>query len=236
MQLKMKLAGNPELFPNDTVKMQYAFSLFRKDALTWAEPYIQRKAGYELDDFDEFENAVETAFGDPNPKATAEQKLRELRQGNKEVATYLTEFNSIIAHLNINNESIVTHFRFRLNDRIKERLIRQTVPDNFADFARHINTLDNELRAFEMEKKYKGSNLPRGLDTRYTANTGRPTWKGNNLRTNHGPFRTNSERYVEKRTEYRPPSDYNRRSTSSNNYYGPGPMELGATHQRPSPQ
>ena len=74
-QLNMKFKGNAIKFPTNFEKILYACAYLRGRALDWAEPYINSKPGYIFQDLTEFYQRLEDAFGDPNPQATAEQKL-----------------------------------------------------------------------------------------------------------------------------------------------------------------
>lgn len=75
MQLDMKWKGNEERFPTEESKINYAYSFMRDRALDWAAPYIEGKDGYTIENTTQFQEQIQLAFGDPNPKATAEQRL-----------------------------------------------------------------------------------------------------------------------------------------------------------------
>src|SRR5947207_12035806 len=74
-QLNMKFKGNAAKFSTDFEKILYACTYLRGRALDWAESYINGKPGYVFQDLAEFYQRLEDTFGDPNPQATAEQKL-----------------------------------------------------------------------------------------------------------------------------------------------------------------
>ena len=54
----------------------------------------------DLDDLAELIDILETTFGDPDRVATAERKLRSLRQANWDFSTYYAEFTRYAADTN----------------------------------------------------------------------------------------------------------------------------------------
>ena len=81
-QLRLKAA----LYPDDQSKLRYPVSLLEDRALDQITPYIEDDR-IDLDDLAELIGILETAFGDPDRVATAERKLRSLRQANWDFST-----------------------------------------------------------------------------------------------------------------------------------------------------
>ena len=72
------------------------------------------------------------------------------------VSQYHTEFQSIIVHLELNDEAKILYFRNGLDARIEKHLIgREKIPNTFEDFVQLTIRLDNDIRAFEARQNYR---------------------------------------------------------------------------------
>ena len=78
-QLRLKAA----LYPDHQSQLRYAVSLLEDRALDQVTPHIANDR-INLDDLAGLISILETAFGDPDKVATAERKLRNLRQANRD--------------------------------------------------------------------------------------------------------------------------------------------------------
>ena len=234
MQLDMKWTGNEERFPTEESKLNYAYSFMRGRALDWAEPYIEGKDGYEFKTTAEFKEQIKLAFGDPNPQATAEQRLRKCRQRGQEASSYHTEFQSIVTHLKLDDTAKILYFKHSLDDTIKERFIGRTdIPTTFPAFVQLAIRLDNDIRSFEAERGYRRQDYPRRHEYKpppyprqnfdHKPNELKPRTWNNNTRQN---YPQNKPRTQE------PRSENSTAYTGKGAYYGPGPMEIGAVHAR----
>jgi hypothetical protein len=87
----MKLAGDACHFPNPQHQLQYTFGLLVGQAFVQAEAYITDE-DINLANVLMLIIVLEMAFGDPDCVATAEQKLEELTQTDRDFSTYYTEF------------------------------------------------------------------------------------------------------------------------------------------------
>ena len=120
----MKFKGNATKFLTDFEKILYACAYLRGRALDWAEPYINGKPGYIFQDLAEFYQRLEDTFSDPNPQATAEQKLQQCYQGTQEMSAYYTNFQNIINLLELDNHVKIMFFHNSICEKVKELLVR----------------------------------------------------------------------------------------------------------------
>jgi len=105
-QLLMVIRHKPTSFPDEQLKMRYAFKCRRGIALGLMLPPVREDGTIRLEDLPAVIQLLEAAFGDPDRVATAEQKMRETKQKNRVVPQYYAEFQVISADLDCNPSAL----------------------------------------------------------------------------------------------------------------------------------
>jgi len=82
-QLRMVIRHKPASFPDEQSKMRYAFNRLMGVALGQILPHVGEDGTIGLEDLPAFIQLLEAAFGDPDRVATAERKMREIKQKNR---------------------------------------------------------------------------------------------------------------------------------------------------------
>jgi hypothetical protein len=202
VQLRMKIHGNSARFPTDKMQINYACSLLRGKALSWAVPYVEEKPGYVFQNMADFIEQIRANFGDPNPQATADQQIRNLRQGNKDCSAYHTQFTEYSTVLEWDDKSQISQFWQGLTPNLQRMLIgRNDIPTEFNKYAQLCIRLDNELRAYQQRNQ---------------------TWRQERPRTQYQTSPRIGRSDTARSTQY----------TGSHAYHGPEPMELDSTHRK----
>jgi hypothetical protein len=130
----MKLAGNTSHFPNLQHQLWYTFGLLVGQAFTQVSAYITNK-GINQADVSALIMVLETTFGDPNPVATAEQKLEVHKQTNCNFSTYYAKFKCYAADIQWIDPAQHTTLMRGLNNEIKDVLtLSDNVPQQFQEF------------------------------------------------------------------------------------------------------
>lgn len=213
--LAMNFSASPNTYTTENSKIATAGSYLKDSAHSWFHPHLDRRTGaYAWTTYADFLSAFEAAFGDPNPRKTAEDKLRALKQGNRECSQVLAEFLTITAVLHYSDENLISAFEHVLNEGVTDRIYSQPEPPtSFEEFSKLCIVMDNNQRAYE--RRY-GSTSRRQPTIRPFV----PTYSRN---FNAGP--QPRPQYPQQQTVR-----YNPRSTAFGNH--PGPMDLGATQRR----
>ena len=77
------------------------------------------------------------------------------------MSAYYTNFQNIINHLDLDDHAKIMFFRNGIREKVKELLIgRDKIPTTFVDFVQLCIRLDNDIRAFEIERTYKNRTNP----------------------------------------------------------------------------
>lgn len=155
LQIRLK-AG---MLPDDQTRLRYAISLLKGPALDQVAAYIQNDR-IDLSNLDQLTRILETAFGDPDRKSTAETKLLTIRQANRDFSTYFAEFQRYASEVEWNSSAKLARLRNGLSQEILNDLITITEPVDFTEFAALCQRLDNKRRALTTSRRPFGPTRP----------------------------------------------------------------------------
>ena len=153
-QLHLVFRSDPTRYEDTQAKLAYAASHLSGAAKKWFTPRVNESTGaISFAHFEAFIAALKAAFDDPDAPATAERKLRSLRQGTDACSTYHSKFTSYMAVLSWDNSAQVSWFRNGLRDEVKDLLIARDLPEDFNQFVQLCIKMDNAWRSRQQEKK-----------------------------------------------------------------------------------
>jgi hypothetical protein len=145
-QLRMVIRHKPASFPDEQSKMRYAFNRLRGIALGQILPHVQEDGTIGLGDLPAFIQLLEAAFGDPDRVATAERKMREIKQKNREFSQYYAEFQVIAADLDWNPSALRNALRMGLSEEMKDSFTYSDMPEELPVFVTVCQKRDNQIR------------------------------------------------------------------------------------------
>jgi hypothetical protein len=160
-QLRMVIRHKPASFPDEQSKMRYAFNRLRGVALGQILPHVREDGTIGLEDLPAFIQLLEAAFGDPDRVATAERKMREIKQKNREFSQYYAEFQVIAADLDWNPSALRNALRMGLSEEMKDSFTYSDMPEELPAFVTVCQKRDNQIRQRRAEKaaQNKGSGV-----------------------------------------------------------------------------
>jgi hypothetical protein len=158
--LLLKLSSDHDLFPDEQRKLAYTIGRLEGAAFNHLLPYVQ-PTGVNLENVDALVEVLETAFGDPDRVGSAERALENLRQNNRDFATYYAEFSRLIADVEWRSDPAARHALKRgLSFDIRQELVHHDIPESMTEFVRLCQKLDNRIRAFAAEQRPRSSFRP----------------------------------------------------------------------------
>jgi len=92
--------------PNEQSKMRDAFNCLSGVALGQILPHVRENGEIGLEVLQGFIQLLEAVFGDPDRVATAEGKMRDIKQKNPEFSQYYAEIQVIAAELDWNPSAL----------------------------------------------------------------------------------------------------------------------------------
>lgn len=123
-------------------------------AAPWARQYTKRIAKGELTTWTDFLKEFKAAFADPNPKGTAQTKLRALKQGSSTCDEYLAIFDTYAADSGLGDEALWGTMRENLNEALVDSIYRSfPFPADYEGFKLRARLLDRNWRERQAEKQ-----------------------------------------------------------------------------------
>ncbi|OAA35974.1 pol protein [Beauveria brongniartii RCEF 3172] len=138
-------------------------------------------------DYDNFEELLKTAFGDPDEIRTATRKLKALKQTGS-AQHYAREFRRIATLIDWDDDSQMELFYDGLREDVKDEIAKEDRPDDFDRFVEKAIKIDNRLYARKLERGGKGTSYRNNPPRRYQANTGRRRNGSTAYGTHSGPM------------------------------------------------
>jgi len=151
-QLRMVIRHKPASFPDEQSKMRYAFNRLRGIALGQILPHVREDGTIGLEDLSAFIQLLEAAFGDPDRVATAERRMREIKQKNREFSQYYAEFQVIAADLDWNPSALRNALRMGLSEEMKDSFTYSDMLEELPAFVTVCQKRDNQIRQRRAEK------------------------------------------------------------------------------------
>jgi hypothetical protein len=167
-KLRAYFKYNNEEFYEEELKVLFAASLLKGNALTWFEPTLRDFVDNPLEDdredetnrafssFMAFEDNLKKTFGEPDETRAAQRELQQLKQRTS-VSAYATEFRRISSKLGWDDDVLIAIFYPGLKDEVKDDLVMLDQPDTFPEYVEQAVKIDNRLYERRMEKGQRGT-------------------------------------------------------------------------------
>jgi len=142
----MVIRHKPASFPDEQSKMRYAFNRLRGVAFRQILPHVREDGTIGVEDLSALIQLPEAAFGDPDRVATAERKMRVIKQKNREFSQYYAEFQVIAADLDWNPSALRNALRMGLSEAMKDSFTYSDMPEELPAFVTVCQKRDNQIR------------------------------------------------------------------------------------------
>jgi len=147
-KLALVFSSDPTRYTTDAAKISYAASYLSCLAADWFEPHLNKATGaIRFATYEAFVQVLKNAYDDPDACATAERKLHNLKQGNKDCSAYHAEFCTYATTLNDNDMTKISFLSNGANQDLKTALSYQaSLPETFDEFVQLCIKLDNRAK------------------------------------------------------------------------------------------
>jgi len=147
-KLALVFSSDPTRYTTDAAKISYAASYVSRSAADWFEPHLNKAtSAIRFTTYEAFVQALKNAYDDPDAHATAERKLYNLKQGNKDCSAYHAEFCTYATTLNYDDMTKILFFSNGANQDLKTLLSYQaSLPKTFDEFVQLCIKLDNRAK------------------------------------------------------------------------------------------
>ena len=150
IMLKSKLRVNEDWYPTPEAQINYAFGRLEGKAEQQILPRMNPNNAAFIKDMPSFYQALESYFGDPDKKWTAQHFIIKLRQANKPFAEYLSQFQAHIGKTGFDGANQLYFFKNGLSKELSTYLIpMNTKSMDLNTLIETCQKLDNELRRIQ---------------------------------------------------------------------------------------
>ena len=159
------MAYGDDASPKDRARVMFVISLMEKDAMAWAQRYVDTlsttKPHAHLDHYSDFMEAMEKHFGDQDRKRRAEDKIEQLSQGSRPAADYIAEFSNLIAIAGWTEFAPKYRaFRRGVSPKVLDLLIYAPRPKTMEEAYENVMNADSRIREDEVERKHRNALHP----------------------------------------------------------------------------
>lgn len=145
-QLRRKLAGNNDHYPDTQHQLYYAIGLLEGPAL--AQVVAKTDNGQvHFEDIDAFYTFLRKAFGDPDRKATAQRELNGIKQANKEFSVFYADFSRLAAESGFDEYALKFLLEQSISAELSDLMLHHDTPDEYQKYVDLLQNLDSRHRA-----------------------------------------------------------------------------------------
>lgn len=120
-QCELHFLSRPEVFSSDMSKITFMISYLSGEAASWAGVLVKQK-DLALYDFKLFKEEFSKLFDKRQESLQVDGELLELKQGNRELVSYITQFKTLVVESNWPEEKRASLFYRGLRDELKDAL------------------------------------------------------------------------------------------------------------------
>jgi len=141
-------------YTSNAAKIAYTASFLTGSAADWFEPHLNKNSSTtNFSSYGEFTVTLKNAYDDPDARAIAQRKLRNLKQGDKNCSTYHAEFVTYTTVLNYDDATKIQFFTEGANYDLKTTIAYQhSPPETFDQFVQLCIKLDNSMKLLNTRK------------------------------------------------------------------------------------
>jgi len=200
-RLALVFSSDSTRYATDAAKIAYAGSFLTGSAADWFEPHLNKTSGTtDFSSYGEFAIALKNAYDDPDARATAQRKLRNLKQGDKDCSTYYAEFATYATVLNYDDATKIQFFTEGANHDLKTTIAYQpSPPETFDQFVQLCIKLDNSMKLLNIQKPQPRAPAPAPAQAKPIPTTATGTAPGpmdlSNAQRRRGPISEEVRRF-----------------------------------------
>ena len=115
-RLTLVFSSDPSWYQQASAKIAYATSYLAGYTANWFEPHLNKDNGStDFETYSAFVTALKNAYDDPDARATAERKLLNWKQGDRDCLAYHAEFATYVTILNYDDQTKISFFTNGVN-------------------------------------------------------------------------------------------------------------------------
>lgn len=122
IKMRGKMEADADLMPTEALRMAYVQSRVGGDAMNYLVPRMSKDSPKAFETAEEILEYLERIFGDPYGQENAENKFRNLVQGEKDFATFWADFQHLLVGLDRDERTLISDLTWKLSDETEQQL------------------------------------------------------------------------------------------------------------------
>lgn len=165
-EMAFKLRANGDWYPTEDSKLIYFISRLKGKAFGQVQGRIDQDGNINFTNVAEVVAILQVAFGELDEKASAQEKLLELKQGHRPFAVFVAEWQEFVLKSKFDNEALMTLLKKAVHPALLTRysfLPKNDVPTTHDTMVTCFRNLDAQVRMADSSYHKKGngnSNAP----------------------------------------------------------------------------
>uniref|UniRef100_A0A8C2M9Y4 Retrotransposon-like protein 1 n=1 Tax=Cricetulus griseus TaxID=10029 RepID=A0A8C2M9Y4_CRIGR len=159
---QMALQNHQAMFPTDQLRVRFLIRHMTDLALEWATTLIEQESPL-LNNFSAFLQAMSDRFEYRQTLRVAEDAIFSIRQGNRSVADYINEFQSLVPTLRWPDEVLQAHLCQGLNEDIRHYLFRIPQPESLENLMVLVLQIEDKLAERRAVLRLPPESRPRNM-------------------------------------------------------------------------
>ncbi|XP_051052355.1 retrotransposon-like protein 1 [Phodopus roborovskii] len=159
---QMTMQNYPAMFSSDHIRVKFFIHHMSGFASEWANDLIEQNSPL-LNDFSGFLGALSEKFEYRQTLRVAEDAMFSIRQGNRSVADYINEFQSLVPTLDWPDEVLQAHLCQGLNEDIRHYLFRIPQPQSLHNLMVLVLQIEDKLAERRAVLRLPPESRPRNM-------------------------------------------------------------------------
>ncbi|XP_013203789.2 retrotransposon-like protein 1 [Microtus ochrogaster] len=159
---QMTMQSHASMFYNDQLRVRFVMRHLSGLALEWANALVEENSPL-INDYEGFLQAMSDMFEYRQTLRVAEDAMFKLRQGNRSVADYINEFQSLVPTLGWPDEVLQAHLCHGLNEDIRHYLFRIPQPNSLKNLMVVVLQIEDKLAERRAVLRLPPESRPRNM-------------------------------------------------------------------------
>eukprot|EP00474_Spongospora_subterranea_P002715 CRZ03173.1 hypothetical protein [Spongospora subterranea] len=152
-QVKLIIRQKPVTYFTEESRVGLLSNLLVGSALDWWSPLFESEDPC-LQNFESFLESLKLRFDDPLRSQKAALRLSSIRQGNRSVAAYASQFQLLLADAKWDVTAALFTYQKGLNDQIKDILLTFPTATSLKEIIQQTNEIDNRIATRSSSNHY----------------------------------------------------------------------------------
>jgi len=151
-QVQLAIELQPQSYPTPGSQVRFIGTLLSGSALSWFSSFLEQRNPI-LDNLEAFLAEFRSMYGEHDATRVATNKIRVLRQGNRSVTMYASQFRQLAIDIKWDDAALINQFLYGLQYEVKKLMLNLPDPQTLSQAIDFAVKCDNRLFEFRSENR-----------------------------------------------------------------------------------